>query len=140
MLPMDGRALEHLHRFHPYCARYPTEIVEAALTRYSKPGESVLDPFCGSGTTLVGCLAHGRRTVGADVDVLAGMLTEVKCRPRSRRQYDSWRAAFATRIGADFREIAGAWTRRTSMPLGTSWQLGALKLTVPSFPELPYWF
>jgi DNA modification methylase len=56
--------LEPHHRFHSYCARFPTEIVEAALEEYTAPGDSVLDFFCGSGTTLVACLAHGRTAVG----------------------------------------------------------------------------
>ena len=75
--------LEPLHRFHSYCARFPSEIVETALEKYTRPGENVLDPFCGSGTTLVACPAHGRAVVGADIDVLAGMLSEVKCECRA---------------------------------------------------------
>lgn len=132
--------LEPFHRFHSYCARFPTEIVEAALEKYTKPGESVLDPFCGSGTTLVACLAHGRTVVGADIDLLAGMLTEVKCAPRSRAEYDAWRTAFGARLGADFQEISRAWTSGSYPRLGKMWPLGSLALPIPSFSELPYWF
>ncbi len=132
--------LEPFHRFHSYCARFPTEIVEAALERYTQPGDSVLDSFCGSGTTLVACLAHGRAAVGADIDTLAGMLTQVKCTPRSRSEYDTWRLQFAARLAADFQEIGRAWTSNSSPPLGATWLLGSLALPVPSFPELPYWF
>jgi SAM-dependent methyltransferase len=132
--------LEPFHRFHSYCARFPTEIVETALEKYTHPGESVLDPFCGSGTTLVACLAHGRTVVGADIDTLAGMLTQVKCTPRSRCEYDAWRLRFAARLAADFQEIGRAWTSSSSPPLGATWPLGSLALPVPSFPELPYWF
>src|SRR5436190_23496100 len=93
--------LEPFHRFHSYCARFPTEIVETALERYTRPGESVLDPFCGSGTTLVACLAHRRMAVGGDIDLLAGMLTQVKCTPRARAEYDAWRVRFAAQLTAD---------------------------------------
>lgn len=137
MLPFD---LEPLHRFHSYCARFPTEIVNAALEKYTKPGESVLDPFCGSGTTLVTCLANGRIAVGADIDILAGMLTEVKCHPRSRQEYADWREGFAARLALDFEEIGEAWTRGATPPLGKAWSVGTLVLPIPSFPELPYWF
>src|SRR5713101_6875689 len=115
--------LEPFHRFHSYCARFPSEIVEAALKKYTKPGESVLDPFCGSGTTLVACLAHGRTAVGADIDILAGLLTEVKCNPRTRKEYDAWREGFAKRLTCDFQEIGRAWTRGASPPLGAAWSL-----------------
>jgi DNA modification methylase len=83
---MPQLALEPLHRFHPYCARFPSEIVEALLDRYTKPGDSVFDPFCGSGTTLVASLAHRRGGIGTDIDVLAGMLSEVKCSPCAPEQ------------------------------------------------------
>jgi DNA modification methylase len=132
--------LEPFHRFHSYCARFPTEIVETALERYTTPGESVLDPFCGSGTTLVACLAHGRAAIGADIDTLAGMLTQVKCSPRACDEYAAWRIRFAARLAADFQEISRAWTSRSSPPLGALWPLGSLSLQIPSFPELPYWF
>src|SRR5947209_8758001 len=132
--------LEPFHRFHSYCARFPSEIVEDALEKYTKTGDSVLDPFCGSGTTLVTCLAHSRVVIGADIDILAGMLTEVKCSPRAREEYDTWRTRFAARLEADFQEIGRVWTRNASPPLGTVWPLGSLALPIPSFPELPYWF
>jgi SAM-dependent methyltransferase len=132
--------LEPHHRLHSYCARFPSEIVEAALEQYTTPGESVLDLFCGSGTTLVACLAHGRNAVGADIDVLAGMLSEVKCQPRSGGEYDAWRPRFAARITAAFEEIERAWEGDTAPPLGDVWPIGSLELPVPSFPELSYWF
>ena len=84
MLPMS---LEPLHRFHSYCARFPSEIVEEALAQYTKPGDAVFDPFCGSGTTLVASLVHRRRVTGTDIDILAGMLSEVKCAPRAPARY-----------------------------------------------------
>lgn len=132
--------LEPLHRFHSYCARFPSEIVEAALEKYTKPGESVLDPFCGSGTTLVTCLAHGRAAVGADIDVLAGLLSTVKCEPRASECYAAWRERFASRLKGDFAEIDRSWVRNAAPPLGGAWPLGYLDLPIPSFPELPYWF
>jgi DNA modification methylase len=49
---------------------YPTQKPEALLERIigssSRPGEVVLDPFCGSGTTLVAAQRLGRRWVGID--------------------------------------------------------------------------
>jgi len=46
----------------------PVELVERALINSSRPGSLVLDPFCGSGTTLVACERLGRycRTVELD--------------------------------------------------------------------------
>lgn len=48
--------------------RYPEALVERMLERYSRPGDSVLDPFCGFGTTLKVCARMGRRAVGFERD------------------------------------------------------------------------
>src|SRR5438094_786976 len=43
----------HVHRLHPYLGKFIPQLVEAVLSRYFAPGQHVLDPFAGSGTTLV---------------------------------------------------------------------------------------
>lgn len=50
---------------HP--ARYPEELVSEFLSFFTKAGETVLDPFCGSGATLVSCHETGRRGVGVEL-------------------------------------------------------------------------
>ena len=83
--------LEPLHRFHSYCARFPSELAESAIEDYSRPGDSIFDPFCGRGTSMVAGLARGRSVVGSDIDTLAGMLADVKCSPRTATAYKRWR-------------------------------------------------
>jgi site-specific DNA-methyltransferase (adenine-specific) len=45
----------------------PLELVEWLVRSYSNPGETVLDPFCGSGTTLAASMIAGRRGIGCDI-------------------------------------------------------------------------
>lgn len=137
---MTQISLEPLHRFHSYCARFPSEIVEAALERYTKPGDSVFDPFCGSGTTLVASLAYKRKVIGTDIDILAGMLSEVKCTPHAPEQYAAWRKKFVAKLTKAFEEIAQTWEPSSLPRPGTIWSLGSLELRLPKFPELNYWF
>src|SRR5919109_5492003 len=125
---MSQLSLEPLHRFHSYCARFPSEIIEFALERYTQPGDSVFDPFCGSGTTLVAGLAHKRRVIGSDIDTLAGMLSEVKCAPLAPERYAAWRAPFIARLASDFEAIARAWKRRPRPRPGTIWSIESLRL------------
>ena len=51
-------------RVHP--TQKPVEFWERWVLYLSKPGEIVFDPFCGSGSSLVAALKHGRRAVGVD--------------------------------------------------------------------------
>lgn len=48
----------------PHPAQFPLDLVDRVVLGCSNPGDLVLDPFIGSGTTAVSCLRHGRRVVG----------------------------------------------------------------------------
>src|SRR5262245_66569389 len=50
---------KHVHRLHPYLGKFIPQLVEVLLARYVVPGGRVLDPFAGSGTTLVQALESG---------------------------------------------------------------------------------
>src|SRR5262245_29924061 len=69
---------KHVHRLHPYLGKFVPQLVEALLGRYVRPGGRVLDPFAGSGTTLVQCLESGYDAVGIDVAAFNCLLMRVK--------------------------------------------------------------
>ncbi len=70
----------HVHRLHPYLGKFVPQLVEALLARYVRPGGRVLDPFAGSGTTLVQALESGYDAVGVDVAAFNALLMQVKTR------------------------------------------------------------
>jgi hypothetical protein len=53
-------------RLHPN--EKPVSMIRRFLKLHTKPGDLVLDPFCGSGSTGVACLQTGRRFVGVEID------------------------------------------------------------------------
>lgn len=132
--------LEPFQRLHTYCARFPSEIAEAAIDQFTKRGESVFDPFCGSGTSLVAGLLRGRKVIGADIDVLAGMLSAVKCSPLSPNQYARWRPQFVARLEELFDQIQCSWPPQGRPLPGSTLRIGGLRLLVPAFARLNYWF
>ena len=77
---------KHVHRLHPYLGKFVPQLVEALLARYVRPGGRVLDPFAGSGTTLVQCLESGYDAVGVDVAAFNCLLMRVKT-----SEYDPFR-------------------------------------------------
>lgn len=74
------------HRLHPMCsylASFPAALAHAFIARYSRPGDVVLDPFSGRGTTPLQACAEGRIGVGNDLNPLAHLLTAAKVEPAS---------------------------------------------------------
>jgi hypothetical protein len=72
---------KHVHRLHPYLGKFVPQLVEALLERYVPEGGRVLDPFAGSGTTLVQALESGHDVAGVDVAGFNCLLMRVKTRP-----------------------------------------------------------
>jgi hypothetical protein len=86
---------KHVHRLHPYHGKFIPQLVEVLLGRYLTPGEHVLDPFAGSGTTLVQALESGLDATGVDIAAFNCLLMRVKTAP-----YD------LAELGEDLRDVA----------------------------------
>lgn len=76
---------KHVHRLHPYLGKFIPQLVEIFLRKYFKPGQTVLDPFAGSGTTLVQANELGINSVGYDVSTFNVLLTRAKTNHYSLR-------------------------------------------------------
>jgi DNA modification methylase len=72
------------HNFYRYPARFSPHFARAAIDQFTLPGDVVLDPFCGGGTTIVEAVSLGRRVIGCDLNALAIFLARVKTVPLSR--------------------------------------------------------
>ena len=101
---------------HPYPAKFITEIPGALLDTLPVPhGTAVLDPFCGSGTTLVESQRRGIRSIGIDLNPIATLISKVKTAP--------------VPVGAD-RVVDDAIHRARRTPFAP----------IPEIPNLDHWF
>jgi hypothetical protein len=81
------------HAFYRYPARFSPSLASAAISAFSSPGDLVLDPYMGGGTSVVEALVQGRRVVGCDLNSLAVFLASVKCTrlsPQERSAVVDW--------------------------------------------------
>lgn len=69
------------HDFHAFPAKFPPQLPKKFIEHLTKPGDSVLDPMMGSGTTVLEAFLTGRQGVGFDIDPLALRLCKVKVTP-----------------------------------------------------------
>jgi SAM-dependent methyltransferase len=88
------------HGFHSYPARMHPEVARILVAELSRPGERVLDPFCGAGTVLVEAMVAGRGATGVDLNPLAIRIAREHCALRSPDE----RARFEATLG----RVAGA--------------------------------
>lgn len=73
--PLNGRRDESVWRFlmtpqdtvHHICAK-PVKLMSALVDQFSAPGETICDPFAGSGSTGIACIRTGRKFVGIEID------------------------------------------------------------------------
>ncbi|NOY92127.1 MAG: hypothetical protein GXP55_13095 [Deltaproteobacteria bacterium] len=71
------------HNIHGYPARMHPAIARTLLANLSRPDDQLLDPFCGSGTTLVEARVAGMFAAGVDLNPLGLRVAEVKTQLRS---------------------------------------------------------
>jgi site-specific DNA-methyltransferase (adenine-specific) len=117
------------HSFHPMCsylASFPAALSHAFIARYSRPGDVVLDPFSGRGTTPLQACAEGRIGAGNDLNPLAHLLTAAKVDPPVRAEtatrLATLRLAYAreARAWEDLANAAIADPAQTPVPLAAS--------------------
>jgi DNA modification methylase len=109
-----------IHSFHRYFGKLIPAIPAFAIQEFTRPGDVVLDPFCGSGTTLVEAKLNGRNSIGVELNPLARLIAQVKT-----TTYD------ITQLKSDVENIC----RRAEQLLG----LGCLD-PLPYCVNMDHWF
>ena len=83
----EADTTKHVHRLHPYKGKFIPQLVEYFLDAhtddfkkevYFKEGDIVLDPFCGSGTTLVQANELGMHAIGVDISEFNALVSNIK--------------------------------------------------------------
>lgn len=83
----ESETTKHIHRLHPYKGKYIPQLVEYFLDDhtdsfkkqiYFKKGDIILDPFCGSGTTLVQANELGMHSIGIDISAFNSLISNIK--------------------------------------------------------------
>lgn len=69
------------HGFHQYPAKMIPQVANALIDEYGRNATLLLDPYCGTGTSLVEANIKGLNAIGSDLNPLARLLSKVKTTP-----------------------------------------------------------
>ncbi len=95
------------HGIHRYPAKFIPQIPGYCIQSYSKVGDKVLDPFMGSGTTLLESYMLGRDSYGVDIHPLANMIAKVKTTPVDPRRLRGSADALLESVRSDGEDNSG---------------------------------
>ena len=96
-----------VHGLHEYKGKFNPQVVKALLNIFGiVPGQHILDPFCGSGTTLVECSHIGALGYGIDINPLAVFLANAKLQALSTPADELW--AVLRRLSVSLKQT-GHW-------------------------------
>ena len=89
------------HDFYRHPARYSPAFARTAIKMFTNPGELILDPFMGGGTTLVEAQSLGRKSIGSDINELSIFVSKVKTTSLSKNDasdLSAWTATLAEKL------------------------------------------
>lgn len=79
--PISTTKATAIYNMHTYWSKKPHDAIRQYIRHYTKPGDLVLDPFCGSGGTALAALMEGRKAIAIDLSPAATFITKNYCTP-----------------------------------------------------------
>lgn len=93
------------HNFHSYPAKFIPQLARWVIEKFSSERQTILDPMCGCGTSLIEARLVRKHSFGVDIDPLACLLTKVKSTPIKVDLLNNAISKMLERIHVDFRRL-----------------------------------
>jgi len=107
------------HGYHRYPAKFIPQIVSRLIEKYTSPGDLIVDPFGGCGTTFVESKLMCRPSIGVDINPVAVLITKAKITPIEPLKLEQ--------TFIDLKDKLQTYAQTT-------------KISVPEHEKIDYWF
>lgn len=125
---------------HCYPASFGEELARQEIENHSAEGDTILDPYMGSATTLIQARLTGRRAMGIDIDPVAHLIGKVLTSAYSAESLLELQDWVIQRVAClETPAITEELTRTPWLP-GETRHIGQHTATIPDNPKLDYWF
>src|SRR5262245_27665241 len=101
----NEKAIDRWRSFGPYYAMFPVEFARKVIATHTAPGDFVLDPFCGRGTSVFCAAEVGRDGLGIEINPVGWLYAHVKVGPSGKDQVLARLEALGRRIRSKDSEI-----------------------------------
>lgn len=129
-----------MHNLVRFPAKLHPPFVKWALERYTKPGDLVLDPFCGCGTVVLEATLTGRRAIGFDVDPYSAYIAQAKCNPPTKHAFDKVAARLKESLKG-LERAAHVYERLEKQDITLPYYRAQIaEHRVPRIPNISHWF
>lgn len=105
------------HLLYKYPARFSPRFAAAAIRLISSSNDVILDPFMGSGTTVIEAMRHNRRSIGIDINPISGFVVDSLIKNSRARNLDAYFSWFRAQL---FRNAQNINARKLAESFPTS--------------------
>ncbi len=117
---MNKALIQKIDRLHPYPAKFPIDLALEYIEKYTKEGDTVYDPFLGSGTTLFASSLLHRKGFGTDINYIAVLISQGKLLAPDEKETE------------DLEMFIDCFEK--------NYEKKALHITPFSYPSIEHWF
>lgn len=78
-----------VYNMHAYWSKKSTDAIRQFIEHFTQPGDLVLDPFCGSGSTALSAISCGRHGIAIDLSPAATFITKHYCTSVELKQFEA---------------------------------------------------
>ena len=96
------------HGYYTYPAKFIPQLASRLIKKYSNENDIIVDPFMGSGTTIIEAIVNDRIAIGTDINEIATLVAKVKSTPINsnllQNQYTNFIEKLSNNLNSNFKK------------------------------------